>query len=78
MSDNRSEHARHGRPELQTYLRSEGHKTPIIIVTGYPTEAHRSRALKDGATSFLTKPLDERVLVGCLTHAIASPLRPPR
>ena len=57
--------------ELQAYLRSAGHKTPIIIVTAYPTEEHRSRALKDGATSFLTKPLDERVLVGCLAQAIS-------
>ena len=65
--------------ELQTHLRSEGHRTPIIIVTAYPTEEHRSRALKDGAISFMTKPLDERVLVGCLAHAIHEPdvLRPP-
>jgi FixJ family two-component response regulator len=64
--------------ELQAYLRSAGHRTPIIIVTAYPTDEHRSRALKDGATSFLTKPLDESVLVGCLARAIASPLRPLR
>jgi FixJ family two-component response regulator len=57
--------------ELQAYLRSAGHSTPIIIVTAYPTEEHRTHALKDSATSFLTKPLDERVLVGCLTHAIS-------
>ena len=64
--------------ELQTYLRGAGHNTPIIIVTAYPTEEDRSRALKDGGTAFLTKPLDERVLVGCLAQAIASPhvLRP--
>jgi len=43
-------------------------------VTAYPTEEHRSRALKDGAISFLTKPLDERVLVGCLEHALGSPM----
>jgi FixJ family two-component response regulator len=61
--------------ELQTHLRSAGHKTPIIIVTAYPTEEHRSRALKDGAISFMTKPMDERVLVDCLTHAIVSPMR---
>ena len=57
--------------ELQAYLRSAGHRMPIIIVTAYPTEEHRTRALKDSATSFLTKPLDERVLVGCLAHAIS-------
>ena len=61
--------------ELQTYLRGAGHNTPIIIVTAYPTEEHRTRALKNCATSFLTKPLDERVLVGCLAHAIVSPMR---
>src|SRR6478672_9936650 len=44
--------------ELQTYLRGEGHKMPIVIVTAYPTEELRSCALKDCATSFLTKPLD--------------------
>jgi FixJ family two-component response regulator len=59
--------------ELQAYLRDTGQRTPIIIVTAYPTEEHRSRALKDCATSFLTKPLDERVLVGCLAQAIGPP-----
>ena len=61
--------------ELQAYLRSRGHTMPIIIVTAYPTEEHRSCALKDSATSFLTKPLDERGLVGCLAQAIKSPMR---
>ena len=55
-----------------------GHKMPIVIVTGYPTEEDRSRALKDCATSFLTKPVDERALLGCLARCIASPPRPPR
>jgi len=57
--------------DLQAYLRSAGHKMPIVIVTGYPTEEDRSRALKDCATSFLTKPVDERELVNCLAHAIS-------
>ena len=61
--------------ELQAYLRRAGHGTPIIIVTAYPTEESRTCALNDGATSFLTKPLDERVLVGCLAHATAGPMR---
>ena len=61
--------------ELQAYLRNEGHKTPIIIVTAYPTAEHRTHALKDSATSFLTKPLNESVLVGCLAQAIKSPMR---
>ena len=42
-------------------------------MTAYPTDEYQSRALKDRATSFLKKPLDERVLVGCLSHAIVGP-----
>jgi FixJ family two-component response regulator len=33
--------------ELQAHLRSRGHITPIIIVTAYPTEEHRTHALKN-------------------------------
>ena len=60
--------------QLQAYLPGAGHRTPIIIVTAYPTEEHRTRALKDRATSFLTKPLGERVLVRSLAHAIVGPI----
>ena len=38
--------------ELQAYLRNEGHKMPIIIVTAYPTEEHRTLALKDRRPHF--------------------------
>jgi FixJ family two-component response regulator len=56
--------------ELQRRLRREGHSTPIIFVTAYPNERHRARALKDGATSFLSKPFSEQTLVECLALAI--------
>ena len=78
MSYHRSEHAGHERPRTTGVSAQCGHKTPIIIVTAYPTEEHRTRALKDCATSFLIKPLDEQVLVDCLEQSIASPLSPPR
>lgn len=58
--------------ELQSHLRNEGYGTPIILVTAFPTEMHRSRALKDGATDFLAKPFDEQTLVSSLTRAIAA------
>jgi FixJ family two-component response regulator len=60
--------------ELQAFLRRAGHKTPIIIVTAYPTEEHRVRALRDCASSFLSKPLDESVLIDCVTNAIETSL----
>ena len=58
--------------ELQEALRSQGHRTPIILITAYPNENHRNRALDGGAVGFLSKPFDEASLVECLTAAIKS------
>jgi FixJ family two-component response regulator len=56
--------------ELQEALRSQGHRTPIILITAYPNENHRNRALDGGAIGFLSKPFDEASLIKCLTAAI--------
>ena len=56
--------------ELQEALQSLGHQTPVIVITGYPTEKHRTRALKNGAVGYLSKPLDVQTLIDCLTVAI--------
>ena len=57
--------------DLQARLRSAGHRTPIIMMTGDLTETVRSRALQDPATSVLTKPFREQALIDCLTRMIA-------
>jgi FixJ family two-component response regulator len=57
--------------ELQSRLRREGHDTPVIFVTAYPSEQYCSRALENGAVGFLIKPLDEASLVACLARAVA-------
>jgi FixJ family two-component response regulator len=56
--------------ELQEALQSLGHQTPVIVITGYPNEKHRTRALENGALGFLSKPFDEQTLIECLTVAI--------
>jgi len=56
--------------ELQQVLRSQGLRTPIILITAYPNENHRNRALHGGAVGFLSKPFDEASLIKCLTAAI--------
>ena len=56
--------------ELQEALRSQGYHTPVILITAYPSENHRTRALANGAVGFLSKPFDERSLIECLTVAI--------
>jgi molybdopterin-binding protein len=58
--------------ELQEALRSKGYVTPVILITAYPSENHRKRALNGGAVGFLTKPFDEGSLIKCLTAAIKS------
>ena len=56
--------------ELQEALRSRGHRTPVVVITAFPNEIHRKRALHGGAVGFLSKPFDEASLIGCLTVAI--------
>jgi FixJ family two-component response regulator len=56
--------------ELQELLRSQGYRMAIILITAYPNENHRVRALNGGAVGFLSKPFDEASLIDCLTVAI--------
>src|SRR5215472_14008066 len=58
--------------ELQEALQSQGHQTPVIVITGFPNEKHQTRALKNGAIGYLSKPFDEQTLVECLSAAINS------
>jgi FixJ family two-component response regulator len=62
--------------DLQSRLRREGHDTPIIFITAYPSEQHCSRAFANGAIGFLIKPLDEETLVACLARALAQQALP--
>lgn len=59
--------------ELQEALRSQGCCIPIILITAFPNEKHRNRAIEGGALGFLSKPFDESSLIQCL--AAASKLR---
>jgi FixJ family two-component response regulator len=56
--------------ELQEALRSQGYQTPVILITAYPNEKNRKRALDNGAVGFLSKPFDEDALIECLNAAI--------
>ena len=58
--------------DLQELLRTGGYDTPIIVVTAYPDEKNRVRAIAGGAVGFLNKPFDERSLIECLGVALRS------
>ena len=56
--------------DLQQELQSRGYHTPVILVTAYPTDKHRTHALKNKAVGFLSKPFSDSSLIECLTDAI--------
>ena len=58
--------------ELHRHLIDAGYAIPTILVTAYPDDDVRARALKDGVVCYLRKPVDEEHLVRCLRAALHS------
>ena len=56
--------------ELYARLIEAGHKIPTILVTAYPDEARRARALKRGVVCYLLKPFDDNDLMDCVGKAV--------
>ena len=56
--------------DLQDRLIAQGHRFPIIFITGYPDENARVRAMKAGAIAFLSKPFNADLLIGYLDKAL--------
>ena len=55
---------------LQKLLTADRTSMPIIFITGYGDIPTTVQAMKAGAVEFLTKPLDEELLLGAIRHAI--------
>lgn len=58
--------------ELHRHLVDRGQMIPTILVTAYPDEMARIRALKDGVVCYLSKPVDDEQLERCLRSALQS------
>lgn len=56
--------------ELHRRLIGGGRAIPTILVTAYPDDDARTRALKDGVVGYLHKPLEEDDLLQCLHSAL--------
>jgi FixJ family two-component response regulator len=56
--------------ELYGRLIEAGRNIPTILVTAYPDEATRARALKDGVVCYLLKPFDDNDLMDCVRRAV--------
>ena len=58
--------------ELNRHLVDSGHAIPTILVTAFPNDVERARALNDGVICYLRKPVDEAHLKRCLHAALTS------
>lgn len=56
--------------DLHRSLIEAGHAIPTILVTAYPNDVDRARALNDGVVCYLGKPIDETHLTRCLSEAL--------
>jgi two-component system response regulator FixJ len=58
--------------DLQDHLLKEGIELPFIVITGYGDVPSAVRALKSGATDFIEKPLDSKIVLAAVEKAAAT------
>ena len=56
--------------ELYHHLVAAGKTIPTILITAYPDDSMRERALGDGVICYLSKPFDENDLLACIHSSI--------
>ena len=57
--------------DLYRSVVNTGRKIPTILVTAYPDDDVRDRALKDGVACYLHKPIDKDQLVDCIRLSLS-------
>ena len=58
--------------ELHRQLMASGKTIPTILITAYPDDSARERALGDGVVGYLSKPFDENDLLACIRSSLAA------
>lgn len=56
--------------ELHGRLAAAGTPIPTVLITAYPDERERARALKTGVICFLAKPFSAEDLLACIETAL--------
>jgi FixJ family two-component response regulator len=56
--------------ELQAKLKAERCRIPVIFITAHGDAEMRTRAMREGAVQFLTKPFDDEVLLQAVNAAL--------
>ena len=58
--------------EVLELLMQEGRHLPVVVVTGHDSPEARTRALAAGASAYLTKPIDDGLLLDEIARAVAA------
>ena len=58
--------------DLHRHLSDSGKPIPIILITAYPDDSVRERAVAAGAIGYLSKPFDESDLLACIRSALTT------
>ena len=53
-------------PDLQSRLVQSGEPIPTILITAYPDQAVRARAMQNGVKAYLAKPFRDNELLECI------------
>lgn len=56
--------------ELHERLVASGKAIPTIVITAFPKDADRARALQSGVIDYLGKPVDDGRLIACIMLAL--------
>lgn len=56
--------------ELHEKLVAAGHAIPTIVITAYPDDAVRARAVRVGILCYLPKPVTSEALLACVDEAL--------
>jgi len=59
--------------ELHEYLVRSGNVIPTILITAFPKDADRARALRAGVAGYLIKPFGDRELLACIRAVVREP-----
>jgi FixJ family two-component response regulator len=56
--------------DLRDNLSRSGKEIPTVLITAYPSDDIRARALRAGVICYLAKPFDESELLSCIQAAL--------
>ena len=60
--------------EVQARLKEAQSRVPIVVITGHDTDESRERVTKAGVAAYLSKPVDEKILLDTISAAVAASL----